>query len=345
METNFVFIALSGIDVGFGHLNRCITLGEYARRNRLNSYFFVVGEGAEILKKKSFDAVNVSTVRDVLGPFSKIIKTQTIVILDIFHPEIIKNHANLLYLIRGIKKLGHVVVIIDNLGQFSFRRISPPIAADMIVVPYAGPADELKTSTTLIGPEYAILSEPYANIKKRKFNRNPTNILITMGGSDPMHLTPKILQALETLTKKFFVKVVVGPHFSEGQIYKIEQSKECSKHEVELVLNESCLVDKMQWADLVVASSGIVKYELAATGTPSILISIDEEHNVVNKSFAKLSGQVDLGVTKRSSDIGNAIADLLNDDERREKMILLGQKLVDGKGVEKIFCKLRAFLH
>ena len=89
METNFVFIALSGIDVGFGHLNRCITLGEYARRNRLNSYFFVVGEGAEILKKKSFDAVNVSTVRDVLGPFSKIIKTQTIVILDIFHPEII----------------------------------------------------------------------------------------------------------------------------------------------------------------------------------------------------------------------------------------------------------------
>lgn len=236
-------------------------------------------------------------------------------------------------------------MIIDNLGQFSFRRISPPIAADMIVVPYAAAADELKTNTTLIGPEYAILSEPYANIKKRRFNRTPTNILITMGGSDPEHLTPKILHALEILTKKFCVKVVVGPYFSDSQIYKIEQSKECSKHEVELVLNESCLVDKMLWADLVVASSGLVKYELAATGTPSILISIDEEHNTVNKSFAKMSGQVDLGVTKRSSDIGNAIADLLNDNEKRKRMTSLGQKLVDGKGVERIFCKLSAFLH
>ena len=96
----------------------------------------------------------------------------------------------------------------------------------------------------------------------------------------------------------------------------------------------------MLWCDLAISNSGLTKYELAATGTPALLVSIDEFHDGVNRAFSAKGSVWDLGVDVTPQRIHDAACDLLNDCSRREKMACSGRNIVDGLGSRRILTEI-----
>jgi spore coat polysaccharide biosynthesis predicted glycosyltransferase SpsG len=336
-----LFIALAGQHVGYGHLNRCLSIAEGALVRGLETAFLVLGEGADIIRRQGHLAVEASWPGIVPVEFYDGDVGKTIAIIDLAHPMSFSNLSELTFLFQKARMLADRIVVIDSLGEQSFAVQMPLITADFFLIPYIGGAEILGNSATmLVGPEYALLSPKYAGMPIRQINETAERVLVTFGGSDPQALTLIVLDALDQIKQKLSLRVVIGPLFSKDLIFLIKVRSKELNHDVELVFSPPGLVEYMLWADIAVAASGLVKYELAVTGTPGIMISINEVHDQVNRPFAREGLQRDLGVTTDPVLIGKEINTLIRSSAERRKMAERGQRLVDGKGVERLIANL-----
>lgn len=338
-----LFCALAGPKFGYGHLNRCLSIAEFARKQGLVTAFHVLGQGADTLRKRGYTATETAwpgilSSIPVVGDAAR-----TVVIIDVAHPSIFSRLSELGTLLQMLRKLGHKLVAIDSLGDYSFATALPMIPVDAIVAPYVGAEIIPGTpAVMLVGPKYAVLSTDYADMPVRRIKKTAGRILVTFGGSDPQALTLVVLAALALIKRKLHVRVVIGPLFSARMTAQIETQTANLYHDVELLPAPNGLVEHMQWADIAVASSGLVKYELAATGTPGILVSIDEAHDLANRSFSQQHLQRDLGVTSDASVVSEAIEELLDSPTERCAMAKRGQRLIDGKGVERLIAAVQS---
>lgn len=332
-----LFCTLAGRDVGYGHLNRCLSIAGCARKRGLETAFLVMGEGADIARKRGHAAIEAVWPGDLPElPFG-VEADRTIAVLDVAHPLIFSRLPDLSAVLREMRRYASRLVAIDSLGSHSFAAALPMIPVDAVVIPYVGGAAFSGTSAImLVGPEYAVLSSDYANMPARRIKEVAERVLVSFGGADPKSLTPVVLAALAQIRRKLAVRAVIGPLFAEHVTAMVEEQAGRLHHDVELVFSPHGLVEHMQWADIAVAASGLVKYELAATGTPGILVSIDDAHDLANRPFARERLQMDLGVTADPVLIGHAIEELLDNASKRRGMAERAQCLIDGKGAERL---------
>jgi spore coat polysaccharide biosynthesis predicted glycosyltransferase SpsG len=150
-----------------------------------------------------------------------------------------------------------------------------------------------------------------------------------------------VLSGLERIADELAIRVVVGPLFDRVVRAKLSVAAAVSHHHMEIVDIPESLAKQMQWCDVAVAASGLTKYELAASGTPTVLFSIDAHHDASNSAFAALDITEDLGASPTPERIADATRALLLDRERRERMAQMGQRLIDGKGAERLILKLK----
>lgn len=340
-----LFCAIAGREFGYGHLSRCLSIAAFARQQGLETVFLVIGDGAEIVRNQGFKLSQILWGEDLpqlsLGNEAEV----TIAIIDLAHHSIFIRQSELLVLLQALRHSVKKIVAIDSLGDNSFAATMPKIPVDLLVIPYfGGIGNPAMPIPMLVGPEYALLSQDYAALPLRNVNKQADKVLVTFGGSDPLSITPVVLASLSAINQKLTVRVIIGPLFSEQTIRKIEIEAYKLEHSIELLYSPPGLIRHMQWADIAIAASGLVKYELAATGTPSILISIDEVHDLANKPFALQSLNKDLGVNVDPVIISQTIDKLLRNSEERRGMAERGQRLIDGKGVERLISSLKEFL-
>ena len=164
-------------------------------------------------------------------------------------------------------------------------------------------------------------------------------IRVTAGGSDPAGITAHMLAALHRVDdRRLDLRVVVGPIFSAEAIAEIEELALRSRHRCTLLRAPASLADQMFWCDLAIAASGLTKYELAASGTPALLVSIDAIHAAYNAPFAVLGTSWHLGVAAEvdAFEAASKIMELLDDVATREKQSEAGRLLLDGLGARRI---------
>lgn len=332
-----LFCVLAGRQFGYGHLNRCLSIADLAYKQGLDVVFLIIGEGADVVRKRGYTAYETAWPTILPAILFEGEQARSIGIVDVAHPSVFCQKSELVMLLQLLRKFCHRLVAIDSLGNYSFAVALPMIPVDVMVIPYVGataiPSSE---AAMLIGPEYALLSPNYWDLPIRQIKETADRVLVTFGGADPHALTTVALAALAQIEKKLVTRVVIGPLFPSQLIAKIESLASKLHHQVELVIAPDGLVNHMQWADIAVAASGLVKYELAATGTPSVLISIDEAHDQANRSFASERLQRDLGVTADPALICKAIDELLSNSNERRDMAERGQRLIDGRGAQRL---------
>lgn len=321
-------------DVGLGHLSRCLTMA-HAQRRRGGCADFVLGENQQNARQRlaaaGFEAVFPAEFREQPNTRSK----DHWLLMDMVHP---KTMAEIDRHLSGLSdcRNRYPLAAFDGSGDMSLRRLGCPLPLDLLIAPYVDekPAPHVPTLT---GPAYFPLGDGF-RVPPRHPSPMVRRILVTSGGGDPAGVTPLFLRALALVEGEFEINVVIGPLFTDGMVGELRALAGTSPHRVNFLQAPGSLAPHMREADLCLATSGLTKYELAALGVPAILVSIDDVHAAIHRSFDAVGSARHLGVARKlqPAEVCTQIQTLLNDHSRRLLLAAAGRELVDGGGADRI---------
>jgi UDP-2,4-diacetamido-2,4,6-trideoxy-beta-L-altropyranose hydrolase len=191
----------------------------------------------------------------------------------------------------------------------------------------------------LLGPEYALLRDEFLPWIgwKRSIPGRARKILITLGGSDPENVSEKILRSFVLLEHKDLEAVLVvgggNPHWES-----LRALVEHSVVPVRIVRSVQDMPALMAWADVAIAGAGVTSYELCYMGLPSLLLIVAENQRQTAEGLSDLGMAVNAGTTSEFQPVrfaGQLLA-LIESCERREAMSHLAHGLADGLGSERV---------
>jgi len=338
------FIAAADNRIGFGHLNRCLSVASFAARMGVTPQFVIFGDdrAAARVSRTKFP-FQMRPVGDLARGFRS--EPVDAAVVDVIYPVYFRDGNSPMNLFGPLRQAARVVAAIDSLGEETIAEQARDVPLNFLAAPYAlAEADRVRLSKVscqvLAGADYALLSSGYIGLSRREQRPEADRILVTCGGSDPLGWTSVVMRGLESMADRLSVRVIVGPLFSPVLRADIEAFSATSSHRIEMVDAPDNLVAHMQWCDIAIAASGLTKYELAATGTPTILFSIDAFHDKNNRAFAALQVTEDLGASPSSEAIAGAARNLLADRDRRKALAVSARSVVDGRGAQRLIAKI-----
>lgn len=231
---------------------------------------------------------------------------------------------------------GKFVAVIDAMPPDHFTAVDGP-PPDIVFTPYLNarshrPAPEARH--WMVGANFAVLSRAYWQSTPQPSDTKP-RILVTCGGSDPDHLTAKILPRLTKLGVP--IDVVTGALFDVELMAEVEELS--AKHPMVTVHHApNSLADLIRRSALVVGRLGLTRYEVAAMGRNAIWLSAGTAYRDYLEAFER-EGLAKIyfdGDPTGTEDFLKAL-DALKDLDRRAEMFRPNKRagqLVDGNGAK-----------
>jgi spore coat polysaccharide biosynthesis predicted glycosyltransferase SpsG len=310
--------------LGFGHINRCISLAENLKKCRISFLIEDYGGGEDFIRKKGFNDISkLNKSENLIKEFKTIEKSILknnidVLIFDKYKPN--KNY------IRKLKKIVRIVVITD-LYDFDY-------SADLVINGFIGLQNKKirnkNRSFCLLGPSYQILNKKF---NENRIKNNPKfDILLTFGGFDEKNILNEILFYLKKYQSKFKIRVILGPG--------IKKMKNINKYE-EFFGNNLSIVDKtldmkkeIENSRFGICSGGITTYEFASSNTPFAIVCQEKHQLKTAEEWEKQKIAVNLGLIGRNSKkIKKFIIQIIDDDLSSFK---IKKNFIDGKGTSKV---------
>ena len=322
-QPRVLFRVDGGTALGMGHVYRSLAIAEALRSgSRADIAFLMSADHAEGIVTVSRAGYPVRVVGDV--------KRETFLehIRD-FAPAILVNDLPTLeadYL-RALSHLGAATVnLVDTPEDLETAEHYEHVIVSVM-------HQEQETPEGFYaGPAYAILREQFRG-REKEIRAQPRLALLTFGGSDPQGLTLKAARALAGLGPEVDLVAVAGPAFSCA--HELEDLARSPGQRLR-VINEAGghISELMLEADVVVGSGGMTVYEIAALGTPGIVLAQNAREDRRMREFARYGTVQYLGLGPEVDDglLSSTVVALLADVERRQEMSRRGRELVDGLG-------------
>lgn len=205
-------------------------------------------------------------------------------------------------------------------------------------------ADQVELKEFYGGPEFAILRESFAN-RPKEIRADGRRVVLSFGGSDPQRLTLKVLRALSDLGPKVLplldklsdleVKVVLGPAFSYKK--ELEDLLPGLGYRPEILENVEHMAEVLADADLVFCSGGMTVFEIAALGTPGVVLCQNTREQRRMETFSREGTirHLGLGTEVAETVIVETARELLADVKERRAMSEAGRRLVDAQGTQR----------
>ncbi len=211
-------------------------------------------------------------------------------------------------------------------------------SADLIVNPNLDDYEEpyRKRGTTarlLLGPAYVFLRREFRQrAETREIRQTGKRILVTLGGSDPENLTPKIADALAHCTD-LDVTVILGPGYD-----KADELRKLNASNLRVVFNPPNIAQVMKDSDQAIIAAGGTLWELLFMGCAALSYSRDIVQTRVVQGLAHRGVVVDMGETRHfdPAKLAGAVKELVDSRAARERMMNLGRTLVDGLGPTRV---------
>lgn len=233
--------------------------------------------------------------------------------------------------LRRYRRCSRRLVLFNDMGAFHTE-------GDIIIIPQLLDRypDSVAGQQHLTGPDYFILSESlHHHLGRKPFPSGPPlHLLVVLGGAVRAPLYKKVTAIVERLDP-----VIGSIDLILGYDQDFDPQVMACDPRVRLIAGTNDIGSFMARADLALAASGYVKYELAAVGTPMVLVSIVEHQDVLGRTFAAqgkcaiFAGNI---ATISPADVADELHRLTRDAAARRTMSHCGQALVDGKGLARI---------
>jgi spore coat polysaccharide biosynthesis predicted glycosyltransferase SpsG len=350
MEYRIVFRVAGGHKMGMGHIERCRSLAEHLiNRHILNledMAFVVNGDQVAIQKLRKSGFSIISLPKDLNGETEKefqkniVQKLQPkIIVVDV--PPFPERD------VEFFKSLRTTNGFILNINSLNSGRFEADAIVEGGIANYMGKYGEIeKTKDFLLGSQYAILNEVFAEFHRKARGTRDTvkKVLLSFGGSDPSNLTLKCLEALLFIDFRntFCIDMVLGASYKA----KTEIKSMADESDLNIQIHNDILPREMATlmmeADIGIITGGLTLYEAASIGLPVIVINTNPHDNVRGglsaTEFERRGYGLNLTIPDRKGqeEISNAFSRLFHDKELRAEFTKRGKELVDGEGIIRI---------
>lgn len=305
-----VVLTEAGKDYGYGHLTRCLAIGQGFIERGIETVFYLRGDSDPALILKEFNWHLVDWINDSVDV------TGNLVIVDSYYAD--ENICLRIY--KDAKK----VLFIDDNNRLPYPGgfvLNSVIGAEKLNYP------ENPEVTYLLGPEYHPLRREFWDVPEKVIKEKVEKILITFGGSDMTNETPSVLKILSEYYPDLEKHVIIGNGFSN-----IDEIKVYADNNTILIFKPDAerMKQEMLECDVAISAAGQTIYELARVGVPSIIKKIvdNQENNIKFWDEEKCIERLNL--------IGDIKKFLNYHYLKRQLYNLKMKKIIDGKGVSKI---------
>lgn len=323
-----VFRVDSSVQIGSGHLMRCLTLAERLQKEAGADIYFIMreldGNLINLVQQKQFRTFRLPQVTDgnnLTGYASWLTVTQecdaaeTIArIKDIGEIDLLVVDS---YAIDAtwetlLRPYAQKIMVIDDLAN---RKHDCDILLDQNL--YVDKNDRYQGLVPqgcqlFLGPQYAILREEFYQARQNMRARDGhiNNILVFFGGSDPSNETLKALQAIVSLQRHdITVNVIVG----QSNPHRTQIAEFCQQYAyIYYYCQVHNMAEFMNQADLAIGAGGTVTWERCFLGLPALVIAIADNQLEAAKTCASRGIIVFLGSksTVTTEDISKTIKDI-----------------------------------
>ncbi|MGR7920566.1 UDP-2,4-diacetamido-2,4,6-trideoxy-beta-L-altropyranose hydrolase [Zobellella denitrificans] len=350
-----VFRADASLQIGTGHVMRCLTLAEALREQGAECYFICrehEGHLLELIRRKGFIAYVLEMTSseqtsslahgDWLGASqqqdaqacTQLLKTITpdwLVVdhyaLDIIWESALRPFCQQLMVIDDLADRHHDAnVLLDQ----TFGRSKEDYQA--LVPPHC---------TLLCGAQYALLRPEFTAWREYSLRRRTApllhRLLITMGGVDKDNATGLILTALQhsKLPAECHITVVMGATAPWLEVVQQQAAHMPWLTTVKVGVNN--MAELMANSDLAIGAAGATTWERCCLGLPTLMLVLADNQHQVACNLSKT------GAITLIRDIPNLIETMLNmlntREQQNNKLRTMSQSaasIVDGSGVKKI---------
>ena len=354
----------ASVNMGIGHVMRCLTLAEALRNNNIditfisrehdgNLFKFIEDKGFKLKKLKKYTKkFTVNNVYDEwLGLPWEIDAEETKTFLcegESWDWLIVDHYAlndNWEKVQRGCTKR---ILVIDDLAD---RKHDCDVLIDQTFGRIKEDYKKLVSKETdlLLGANYALLRNEFYNLRSDALKRRSDfsevhRILVSLGGTDPDNVTEIILKGLNEsqLDNNVEIDVLLGsnsPHQGSVRKYMNKMSLHAS-----LSIDADDMAQRMLNADLAIGAGGSTAWERCCLGLPSLVtINAGNQNNIVNELHSH-GVIINLGEYKQltSETIARQVNDIYKDIDKLMLMSNKALKIVDGCGASRVAHVLQA---
>lgn len=222
------------------------------------------------------------------------------------------------------KKLAKYTAYIDDINLFDYD-------VDLIINQNVYAEDfYYPQKYKLLGLKYLMMREEFRSLQEKHINKQVKNIMITMGGSDPVQFTKVLVNWVKNSNFKFHV--VIGPSFREKDYFK-----NLSYNNIKFYFNAN-MVNVMRECDLAISAAGSGLYELLACGVPTLDIIIADNQVSSCKKLNDMNMVGSLGWYNNLCEdkFSRELVYLCDNYKLRRERSLRGQTIIDGCGHKRV---------
>lgn len=311
-----VFRADASLQIGTGHIMRCLTLADTLHQAGMKCSFICrpfAGNLIEFIRERHYHVDVLEEGREVADTFpahapwleasreEDAAACQSLVVkhqpgwLVVDHYALESGWEERVLSGSPLTRL----LVLDDLAD-------RPHIADILLDQNLGRvADDYQTllpstAKLLIGPEYALLRPEFSEWRafslERRKHPKAKNILITMGGVDKDNAAERVLSILAncSLSNESVIDVVMGTH--APWLDKVRIRADSMPWKTNVVTNVSNMAERMAWADIAIGAAGSTSWERCCLGLPTLMLVLAENQYQVAEPLVEAGAAYLLGV-------------------------------------------------
>lgn len=188
-----------------------------------------------------------------------------------------------------------------------------------------------------IGPDYALLRPEFLQFRlpslKRRRDTELRRILISMGGTDTPNTTTEVLKSLEVsgLPSSIQLDVIMGttaPWLDEVQ--KVSQK---SRFDIHVSTGVRNMAERMCLADLSIGAAGSTSWERCVLGLPSVLVCQAQNQYEILEALSDSGAVMKLDLPFDNAELVDVVNRFFQETNLLECMAEKAARVCDGMGV------------
>lgn len=267
------------VDIGAGHLMRCLALAQELQRGGHKCLFIIASALSSVSSMLEDEGLRFITIDVEPGTSQDCTETARSamdhgsgwIVLDGYH-------FSDSYM-RCLRDAGFSTLRIDDGGAEELSAdliVNQNLYADPSMYPSIGQATEL-----LLGTRYTLLRKEFVTgaVQERRPPTSIRNILVTVGATDPAGVLVPLMQILHGDTfRDFSITIAVGSSAPSLPVIL----KYTDTDRIRIVTDTRDMRGLMEWSDVAITGGGSTCWELARLSTPflALLLAENQRGNV-----------------------------------------------------------------